>query len=503
MKNKAVVFTYCILNAFLLSHIAQARNFGDGLINSSDSKPLLNSDGRNSHWNGIGKLTNDSGASCTASLIDTRGPLRKATGPAYLLTSGHCVFFGNGISHTNESFKATITFNYFNDTPNRHKSYKVHKAHWSSMVGSDLAIVELESSLDVLIQDGIQPLVLEDHPPTDSGDILIVGHPSKFPEPGLRISACTQELAQTIIEQPWVHRNALKNRCKDIRPGSSGSPILDRNTNKILSVVSNSTYNSNAENMCFRNTPCEVRNGQPYWAAASNYSFSTNHLPACFVNGIFDISAMSCTLDPLFSIHIKEPWMIQNYVRANVNESGDISYPRWNLKFSADTPYYRYKSTRDAMDCESPNGYSHVIRSKDAHIIETIGPETGIHMLCIIGVESANQTPSIGLMKKALTLATQLAAPGPTPLPRLDISLGADWNYRIKWFLSDPQIAYTYYHAGPADNTDCGGTDDKRFTEVFDSQLFTAEQLPIKFCSYVEDLAGQPSAVREDLLALP
>ena len=61
-----------------------------GTIGAPESVLLKNADGQYNHWNGIGKLFYNGSSSCTASLLDTRNNDNKATGPAYLLTDGHC-----------------------------------------------------------------------------------------------------------------------------------------------------------------------------------------------------------------------------------------------------------------------------------------------------------------------------------------------------------------------------------------------------------------------------
>jgi hypothetical protein len=182
MKHRHNILLYCLLNIPILSAHATPRDIGEGLTGDSNSKALENINDHYGLWSGIGRLTNSSGERCTAALIDTRNTEGKAIGPAYLITSGHCVFAEYGTARINENLNANITFNYFHDVPEQHKTYKIRKASWSSMVGMDLAILEVDAPLATLIQDWIMPLKLSPHTPTGSHDVVNVGAPVGFSE---------------------------------------------------------------------------------------------------------------------------------------------------------------------------------------------------------------------------------------------------------------------------------------------------------------------------------
>lgn len=208
-------------------------------------------------------------------------------------------------------------------------------------------------------------------------------------------------------------------------------------------------------------------------------------------------------------------------------KSKDI-VPRWNLTFTTNTPFYRYKTTRRAIECENPVNYSSPINAENAYINNAIGPQTGMHMLCIVGVASAEQAVTNGMMRNALTLAVELAEPGPARTPDLTISLdkyglGA---YTVIWNLAPPFMHRYTYKYGPAATTDClrpagfssippeplldeddepielvrplnDASDPAR--EKF-AQLISIRSTPIKICTYAYDQADQPSTLRIDLL---
>ena len=159
----------------LLPVFIHARDFGDGQENSSPSRLLDNSNGQYNHWSGIG---NFKGAStCTASLLDTRNFEQSATGPAYILTSGHCINKKNGVIDQDIPTNGEVVFHYFNQGAQPQSIWKVKTIKWRTMQGADLALLELEEPLAKLIDAGIQPLRLATEQPAPETDILVVGIP--------------------------------------------------------------------------------------------------------------------------------------------------------------------------------------------------------------------------------------------------------------------------------------------------------------------------------------
>ncbi|UVK99115.1 hypothetical protein [Pseudomonas sp. B21-048] len=136
-----------LIGLLAISSAVQARDLGEGAVNGSTSKALQNSEHYYELWSGIGRLGLPSGESCSAVLLDTRNRQSRAIGPAYLLTSGHCVFFEYGSARTNLPLKASVTFHYFHDVPQRKRQYAIRTARWSSLVGTDLAVLEVDATL--------------------------------------------------------------------------------------------------------------------------------------------------------------------------------------------------------------------------------------------------------------------------------------------------------------------------------------------------------------------
>lgn len=379
----------------------QARDLGEGAVNGSTSRALQNSEHHYELWSGIGRLNLPSRQSCSAVLLDTRNRQGRATGPAYLLTSGHCVFFQFGSARTHLPVQANITFHYFYDTPQRHRRYAVRTARWSSLVGTDLAVLEVDATLASLIQAGISPLKLAPRQTYESHDVLNVGAPSGFTERGLRLSVCAEQTAGTFIDHPGVFPLSTRNRC-DLHPGSSGSPMLNRRTNEITGIVSQvATYRNTPE-------PPDCEHSPSCQAARFNYSYSANFLSHCFIDGVFTSNGAGCSLEPV-ELTVTEPWKLESYVHGTQNADGQVVLPTWDFRFTLAARFYRYKTVRNARDCKVPDHYSAVISAEDAYINTEIGSQSGAHALCIIGVDSGQQSLTRATLNNVFTRAVYLS----------------------------------------------------------------------------------------------
>jgi hypothetical protein len=498
--NNAHLKTSCPLVGMLFfSACIAAADLGEGLANESDSILLKNQKNHYSHWNGIGKLFWNDDPACTASLLDTRDKNNNATGPAYLLTAAHCALNANELQAAGP-LEQVVKFNYFNDTPHAYKSYKIGKTVWKDYQHTDLAIVTLDAALATVLKDGVTPLQLAPAWPKVSADVLIVGAPDELPESGLRLAACSQEpTGAALVEDDRTYLDTLKNRCREIRPGSSGSPVLDRQSGHILSVMATSTHGATIDQQCFDDAPCEVKNGQPEWSSDTHYSHPVDYLSSCFSEGVFTSSSNACTLHRTFQV-TDTTWPTQ-YVAMPQDENSPA--PALQAKFSLSTPYYRFKIARDVTQCSSAHHYSPPFDASNAFINEPISREPGMYFLCIIGVESADHRPSIELMKSAWVTPAQLIERTPVRMPEPTITLSADWNYQVKWRYSVPQYFGTLYYTGPPHETDCHKIPIEDYAKTFESITFEAEKLPLTLCSRNNDLSDRYSDVRSDLLALP
>ncbi|EJM10559.1 V8-like Glu-specific endopeptidase [Pseudomonas sp. GM21] len=406
MKSLSFFYFAGLIGLLVISAV-QARDLGEGAVNDSPSRALQNSEHFYELWSGVGRLILQSGETCSAVLLDTRNRQGRATGPAYLLTSGHCVLFQYGSARTNLPLKASVTFHYFHDMPQRRRRYSIRTALWSSLVGTDLAVLEVDATLASLIQAGVNPLKLATHQTNESHDALNIGAPGGFTEQGLRLSACAEQTAATFIDHPGVFPLAMKNSC-DLYAGSSGSPMLNRHTNEITGIVSKVA--------ALRNVPVtpECESSSSCKAARFNYSYTADFLHYCFIEGVFTNDGPNCSLEPV-ELTVMEPWNLKSNVHRTQSAAGQILLPTWDFRFTLEAPFFRYKTVRNARDCKSTDNYSTAISTEDAYINAEIGPPNGAHALCIIGVGSRQQHLTRAKLNNVFTRAVYLSATPDVP----------------------------------------------------------------------------------------
>lgn len=497
---------------------------------------VSNFDGRFKQWSGIGRIKNQSQALCTASLLDTRAPNIRADAPAYIVTSNRCLHKDNREVQKDLPITGTVAFNYFADSIEQLQLYRLKTLAWSSSTGIDLAIIELEKPLAELLAEGIEPLKLAVVEPRPRSDILALGVPEWAT---LQVSACTHLASVEILEQPWVWRSTMKNRCRGITAGSFGGPLLNRATGELFGIIATTTHDTREEKQCLEGSPCEITKGQPDWQPGTNYGSSLVFLNHCFADGRLTADRQKCDLYPTTSISFENPQPIQQYFVARPNGNSDI-IPNWKAPLTLSTPFYRFKTARRATDCEDPTGYGPTTPSNNATIDLPIGPQTGIQMLCILGTETQTQQHTPAQMKGALTLAVELAEPGPARSPDMSIALDRTLlgTYAVTWQHYPPFYARYEYKYGPAHSTDCNSdtgfqeipppleaeeedillpTDPNvppiieiatktikvRIDELPNGQykeLFSVYREPIKLCTRSYDQANQVSPVRTDIL---
>ncbi|MCW8278735.1 hypothetical protein IMF27_27070 [Pseudomonas sp. PCH199] len=195
MNNRHMAITCLLTGSLFLSVNISATDLGKGLINGTDSVYLNNQNNEYNQWNGIGQIYWGDDPQCTASLLDTRDKNNNAVGPGYLLTAAECAIGVRFAPHIlqPQPVPETVRFNLFNDTPDGYKNYKIRKTTWTNYERINLAILELESPLATLLEDGITPIKMAPQVQKAPSDVLVFGTGNKHQEAGLRVKACLQE----------------------------------------------------------------------------------------------------------------------------------------------------------------------------------------------------------------------------------------------------------------------------------------------------------------------
>jgi hypothetical protein len=227
------------------------------------------------------------------------------------------------------------------------------------MKGTDLALVELESTLGDLIAQGIRPSSLARFAPEPGRPVFwtgISGSPIPPEFQFLRLGHCTLGPRVQLIEGSWIWNQDLSNDCPDLYAGASGSPLFDAVTGAIIGVISTSTilnFEQGPDYDCQRNRPCIIRRGGPVMERNTSYAADVQGVFRCFDEAnALDLQRTGCPLDPGIQLTVTSG---ANEVRPEVDGKGAV----WNASLSGTQRYYAYKHFRSGEDdCSSLSGYS-------------------------------------------------------------------------------------------------------------------------------------------------
>lgn len=222
-------------------------------------------------FRGIVKLSN-----CSASLV--KYPTSKGTDPALVLTNGHCYEKGMppmGKVHFEVPSKARMTL--LNAAGKSLGALQAHKALYFTMTDTDFGLYELTVDYNKIVND-MKGTVLE-----FAAEKPAPGTPLVIPS-GYFVRKWTCNLDKYVYrlkEANWVWKDSLRYTepgCEVIH-GTSGSPIIDPNTYKVIGV--NNTGNDSGQK-CTMNNPCEENEkGEIYYRKGLSYGQHTYWVTTC------------------------------------------------------------------------------------------------------------------------------------------------------------------------------------------------------------------------------
>lgn len=237
-----------------------------------------------------GVVTMNAGSNCTGTLIDTG----VATGPAYVLTNGHCVGdVGRARQQVTVGLEWFGTAELFRAEGNLDATHLVDVVglEYSTMRHTDLAIVRLDATLGELVDLGARPIRIADAEPAAGSPVVNIGVPVAGLDPDewvMRRGDCTLGEQHTVIEFGWLWFGAWANDCPGIIQGSSGSPLLavddaDAPT-KIVGMINTTSFGVTAADggACFINRPCQVTADGVAMVEDTSYAQSVAGVGRCF-----------------------------------------------------------------------------------------------------------------------------------------------------------------------------------------------------------------------------
>ncbi|QKW09191.1 trypsin-like peptidase domain-containing protein [Streptomyces sp. NA04227] len=230
-------------------------------------------------------------SNCSGSVV--RMPDSQPGDPALVMSNGHCLEGGMpGPGDVVVDQPSSRTFTLLDAKAQDVATLKASKVVYGTMTDTDVSLYELTTTYqEIEQQHGIKALELQDQHPEQGRAITVVsGYWKKT------YSCSVGGFAHELREGDWTFKDSLRytSEC-DIIGGTSGSPVLDDETGKVVAV--NNTINEGAED-CSVNNPCEVdENGEVTVHKNIGYAQETYGIPACIGEGSkLDLDAEGCTL---------------------------------------------------------------------------------------------------------------------------------------------------------------------------------------------------------------
>jgi Trypsin-like peptidase domain len=190
-------------------------------------------------------------SNCSAALV--RYPTSRDTDRALMLTNGHCYeggMPGAGVVLQNRNSNRSGTL--LGSSGNRLGTVKADRLLYATMTNTDVALYRLSKTFSYIQTNfGAAALTISDTHPVDGSSMFI---PSSYWK---QIWNCSiNGFVSTLREYVWTWHDSIRysTGCTLI-PGTSGSPIVDLNSGRVVGI--NNTGNENGE-MCTLDNPCEV-----------------------------------------------------------------------------------------------------------------------------------------------------------------------------------------------------------------------------------------------------
>ncbi|MBN6035113.1 serine protease [Amycolatopsis sp. 195334CR] len=230
-------------------------------------------------------------SNCSGSVVKTASAA--ADDPALVLTNGHCL--EEGFPQAGEVIvdqPSSRTFSLLSpDGASSVGELRANRLEYATMTGTDAALYRLDVSYTQIEQSyGISALELAGRTAEGTPINVVSGYWKKV------YSCSVDAFVPELREADWSWRDSIRYTPEcDTIGGTSGSPIVDAGTGKVIGV--NNTGNESGER-CTMNNPCEVdEQGNVTVRQGRNYGQQTHQIPGCLTAGSrIDLNQAGCEL---------------------------------------------------------------------------------------------------------------------------------------------------------------------------------------------------------------
>ncbi|MBB4687753.1 S1 family peptidase [Amycolatopsis jiangsuensis] len=214
--------------------------------------------------------------------------------PALVLSNGHCLESGfpePGQVITDQSSDRTFDL-LSEDGQSSAGTVQAKKVVYATMTDTDVSLYQLtDTYAGIKDKYGVAPLELVgSHPEAGTAIDVVSGYWKKIYSCGI------DGFVHELHEGDWVWKDSIRYTpgCDTIG-GTSGSPIVDHETGKVIGV--NNTANEDGQR-CTENNPCEVdESGNVEVKPGTKYGEETYGIPACLTPASeVDLDQQGCAL---------------------------------------------------------------------------------------------------------------------------------------------------------------------------------------------------------------
>ncbi|WP_433544900.1 trypsin-like serine peptidase [Streptomyces sp. CA-294286] len=231
-------------------------------------------------------------SNCSGSVV--RVPQSRPHDPALILSNGHCITERGmpGAGEVVVDLPSQRTFALLDADARKVGTLTASKLAYATMTDTDVSLYRLTSTYAQIEKTyGIKALELDtQHPKRGRAIAVVSGYWKKAY--GCRIDG----FAHRLKEAEWTWKDSVRyTRECDTIGGTSGSPVIDRRTGKVVAV--NNTGNNDGER-CTLNNPCEVdRRGRVTVRHEISYGQQTYGIARCItINSRVDLDRWGCRL---------------------------------------------------------------------------------------------------------------------------------------------------------------------------------------------------------------
>jgi hypothetical protein len=495
------------VSAALIAWLAVAATAGDAVpvydaVLGGPSTLLHYSSGA-SPYSGIGRY--EGRLACTAFFLATFSYAEEPDdAPAYAVTNGHCAAYvaANDVV-VERPGTGRIIFNYFADGQRRHVEVPVARTVYATMKGRDIAVLELGISYRALTRRLIRPWPISPRPPQIGDPIAIVGVPRwhNRDEEFLRLARCRVDgVAPLVVEHTWYWFDTSFNRCLDVLPGSSGSPVFSMADSAVVGIVNTSTRGAPPMTACSLGYPCEPLDDGARARPDTNYVSSLAGVDGCFDDRHrFNPREPGCPLDPGTQLRVFPSYIGAVNPRHTSPPIGSVRRS-WHVTVSGSHPFYRYAVVgASSTDCRHSNAYGSAASVELAAMVDPPLPSAeGFAFLCIAGTSTPDGTdPPESRLHATLVIARVDTTPPKLPAQVRIEKRPADW--RISFATVGDEVAFHAFKIGPASAVRCADPAGYQLAPERPIDLPPAAG-PYRLCVVPYDAAQNAGSLYERLL---